>query len=179
MATSPNTQQPQAPRVDVVDDFHGTAVPDPYRWLEDAEDARTTTWLAQQETLMAAERAQWSTREHFADQITALLGAGTVSPPYFRRERIFFTRREPGQQFAVLYIREADGSERVLIDPIALDPSGTTTLDSWQPSKEGDLLAYQLSEGGDEESQLYVMTVSDGRVIDGPIDRCRYSPVAW
>ena len=179
MATSPNTQQPHAPRVDVVDDFHGTSVPDPYRWLEDAEDPRTSIWLAHQETLMADERTQWTTREHFVEQITALLGAGTISPPYFRGERIFFTRREPGQQFAVLYIREPDGAERVLIDPMALDPSGTTTLDSWQPSKEGDLLAYQLSEGGDEESQLYVMTVSDGRVIDGPIDRCRYSPVAW
>ena len=179
MATSPDTQWPQAPRVDVVDDFHGTAVPDPYRWLEDAEDPRTATWLAQQDALMATERSQWTTREHFVDQITALLGAGTISPPYFRGERVFFSRREPGQQFAVLYIREPDGTERVLIDPIALDPSGTTTLDSWQPSKEGDLLAYQLSEGGDEESQLYVMAVADGRIIDGPIDRCRYSPVAW
>lgn len=179
VASSPDTARPQAPRVDVVDDFHGTAVPDPYRWLEDAADPRTVTWLQEQDVLMAAERAQWTTREHFADQITALLGAGTISPPYYRGERTFFTRREPGQQFAVLYIRESDGTERVLIDPIALDPSGTTTLDSWQPSKEGDLLAYQLSEGGDEESQLYVMTVSDGRIIDGPIDRCRYSPVAW
>ncbi len=62
---------------------------------------------------------------------------------------------------------------------MAIDPSGTTTLDSWQPDKEGRLLAYQLSEGGDEESVLRVMDVSNGQVVDGPIDRCRYSPVAW
>ena len=67
----------------------------------------------------------------------------------------------------------------VLIDPMAIDPSGLTTLDAWQPDKEGRLLAYQLSEGGDEESLLRVMDVTTGSVVDGPIDRCRYSGVAW
>jgi prolyl oligopeptidase len=187
MTTSPTIEPqpgsapeyPQAPRGEVVDTFHGVPVPDPYRWLEDAEDPRTVAWLAQQADLVSTEREQWSTRDHFTQEVTALLGAGTISPPYYRGKRAFFTKREPGQQFAVLYLREDDGRERVLIDPIALDPSGKTTLDSWQPSKEGDLLAYQLSVGGDEESQLYVMAVADGRIIEGPIDRCRYSPVAW
>src|SRR4051794_3405383 len=62
---------------------------------------------------------------------------------------------------------------------MALDPEGTTTLDAWSASWEGDRLAYQLSTGGDEESRLYVLDVATGEVIDGPVDRCRYSPVAW
>src|SRR4051794_14577556 len=62
---------------------------------------------------------------------------------------------------------------------MALDPEGTTTLDAWSPSWEGDRLAYQVSTGGDEESRLYVLDVATGEVVDGPIDRCRYSPVAW
>ena len=66
-----------------------------------------------------------------------------------------------------------------LIDPMAIDPSGLTTLDAWQPDKEGRLLAYQLSEGGDEESLLRVIDVATGALVDGPIDRCRYSNVAW
>ena len=77
----------------------------------------------------------------------------------------------------------ADGrpgeAERALIDPMAIDPSGTTTLDSWQPDHEGRLLAYQLSEGGREESVLRVMDVATGADVDGPIDRCRYTEVAW
>jgi prolyl oligopeptidase len=60
-----------------------------------------------------------------------------------------------------------------------VDPSGLTTLDAWQPDKEGRLLAYQLSEGGDEESLLRVIDVKTGSLVDGPIDRCRYSNVAW
>ena len=58
-------------------------------------------------------------------------------------------------------------------------PDGATTLDAWQPDKEGRLLAYQLSHGGDEESLLRVMDVATGELVDGPIDRCRYSGVAW
>ncbi len=73
----------------------------------------------------------------------------------------------------------ATGGERVLIDPVAIDPTGRTTLDAWQPDKEGRLLAYQLSEGGSEESLLRVMDVATGQMVDGPIDRCRYSGVAW
>ena len=79
----------------------------------------------------------------------------------------------------MLCTRLADGPAEVLIDPMAIDPSGLTTLDAWQPDKEGRLLAYQLSEGGDEESLLRVLDVATGSLVDGPIDRCRYSNVAW
>ena len=179
---SPQTTRPEypaAPRSDVVDDYHGTAVADPYRWLEDREDPRTQEWLDAQHALMATERTAWTHQDDFIERISALLGAGTVSPPYYRGERHFLTRREPGQQFSILYIVDADGSERALIDPMTIDPTGLTTLDTWQPSKEGDRLAYQLSVGGNEESLLYVMDVATGDTIEGPIDRCRYSPVAW
>ena len=170
---------PDAPRLDLVEPMHGRLVADPYRYLEDADDPRTVDWLASQRDLMAHERAQWTTRAAFAERVEALLGAGTISPPYWRPDRGFFTRREPGQQFAVLYAREHDGTDRVLLDPMALDPEGLTTLDSWQPSKEGARIAYQLSIGGNEESLLYVMDAATGEVIEGPIDRCRYSPIAW
>src|SRR3712207_8193895 len=62
---------------------------------------------------------------------------------------------------------------------MAVDPAGTTSLDAWSPSWEGDRLAYQVSTGGDEESKLYVLDVATGKVLDGPVDRCRYSPVGW
>lgn len=179
------SRYPLLPDSGVIDDYHGTSVPDPFRYLEDATDPRTAEWLEAQNDLMQQERDSWTTREHFSERIAALMGSGAISPPYIRGDRTFYTKRMPGQQFAVLYVREStDGhtaptTERVLIDPMVLDPEGHTTLDSWQPSKEGDLLAYQLSEGGDEESSIYVMRVETGEVIDGPIDRCRFSPVAW
>lgn len=177
---------PDAPRLDVVDDYHGTAVPDPYRWLEGQSDDAPQQWREwrdrwqhDQAQLFAAESADWRTRSWFADHLTDLLGGGFQGLPVWRGERQFYSRREPGQQFAVLYTRDPDGSERVLIDPMELDPSGRTTLDGYQPSWEGDRLAYLLSEGGTEESVLRVMDVATGDILDGPIDRTRFSSVAW
>ena len=173
---------PDAPRDDVVDDLHGRLVPDPYRWLEDAPNGdpeRRAAWSVEQAVLLDADRAQWDTVEHFRSRVDQLTGAGATGTPTFRRDRRFFMRRDPGQQFAVLRTVDPDGTERVLLDPMELDPTGLTTLDAWQPSKEGDLLAYQVSEGGTEESIVRVMDVATGEVVDGPIDRARYSPIAW
>jgi prolyl oligopeptidase len=182
---------PPARRLDLVEDLHGHLVADPYRWLEsttlpddpDQPDPQTASWSAAQEELYAAQAATWPGRERAAGRIRALLGAGTVGVPVWRGRRRFFVRREGSQEHAVLVVVEPgpDGndSERVLLDPMAVDPSGLTTLDSWQPSLEGDLLAYQLSVGGSEESVLRVMQVATGADVDGPIDRARYSPVAW
>ena len=73
----------------------------------------------------------------------------------------------------------ADGAERMLIDPSAIDPPGVTTLDGWFPSLEGGLLAYLISEGGTERPLLRVMDVRTGETVDGPIDRASRAPVAW
>ncbi|GIH66490.1 prolyl oligopeptidase family serine peptidase [Microbispora siamensis] len=167
---------PPARRDDIVDDLHGTPVPDPYRWLEDPDDPATKEWLDAQETLFRS--AELEGRDHFRERIAELLRSGSVGTPSWRGERRFFTRRAPDQEHPVLYVADGNG-ERVLLDPTALDPSGLTTLDSYQPDKEGNRLAYQISVGGDEESRLYVVDVTTGEVVEGPIDRCRYSPVAW
>ena len=107
-------------------------------------------------------------RAEFAARLEKLVHAGAVGVPVWRGDRAFSTRRDPGQEHAVLRVREADGTVRVLVDPMALDPAGTTTLDAWSPSWEGDRLAYQLSTGGDEESRLYVLDVATGEVDRRP-----------
>jgi prolyl oligopeptidase len=170
---------PAADRVDVVDELHGHAIADPYRWLEDPDDPRTAAWTEAQDGLYAEARAAWASVGSFRERLTALLAAGAISPPVWRGGRQFFMRRTAEQEHAQLLTVDPDGGERVLLDPMAMDPSGATTLDSWQPSKEGDLLAYQVSEGGREESVLRVLDVATLDHVDGPIDRARYSPVAW
>jgi prolyl oligopeptidase len=179
---------PQAERQDIVEDLHGQQVADPYRWLEDAESEQTIAWLRAQDALYAENLARLPGRQRLAERLTALLDAGLVSPPSWRGGREFFMRRAGGQEHAVLYTARPAGTtpeateaepERVLLDPMAIDPSGATTLDSWQPDHEGRLLAYQLSEGGTEESVLQVIDIASGELVDGPIDRCRYSSIAW
>ena len=171
-------QYPPAPRLDLTEDLFGHRVADPYRWLEDAGSAETSQWLAAEEELWAAYRAELPDRDRFAGRVHELMQVGAVGVPAWRGTTRFYIRRDPGQEHGVLYVAD-DAGERALIDPVAVDPSGRTTLDGWQPDKEGRLLAYQLSSGGDEESLLRVMDVASGELVDGPIDRCRYSGVAW
>jgi prolyl oligopeptidase len=171
-------QYPPAPRLDLTDDLFGHRVADPYRWLEDTGSAETSQWLAAEEELWAAYRAELPDRDRFAGRVHELMQVGAVGVPAWRGTARFYIRRDPGQEHGVLYVAD-DAGERALIDPVVIDPSGRTTLDGWQPDKEGRLLAYQLSSGGDEESLLLVMDVASGELVDGPIDRCRYSGVAW
>ena len=178
-AHQPRPDYPEAERLELVDTLHGHEVPDPYRWLEDPSDPRTKAWSDSQDQLFEASRATWPGQDHVRRRVSDLVGAGLVTVPVWRGDRQFVMRRTAEQEHAVLLVIEGDGTERTLIDPMQLDASGTTTLDHWQPSKEGHLLAYQLSEGGTEESIVRVMDVTSGELVDGPIDRARYSPIAW
>jgi prolyl oligopeptidase len=178
---------PPATRSDVVDVLHGRSVADPYRWLEDASSDQTHAWSAAQEALTEQVLRGLPGREALATRLTDLLSTGAVSAPAWRAGRAFWTRRDPGQEHAVLRWRDSGGGrvaadvgeEHVLLDPMEVDASGSTTLDAWMPSKEGRRIACQVSSGGSEESLLQVVDVASREILDGPIDRCRYSPIAW
>src|ERR1700728_3287728 len=177
-------EYPAEQRLDLVEDLFGHRVADTYRSLDDADSPPTGEWLAAEESLWEDYRAGLPDRETFASRVRELLRLGSVGLPAWRGTTRFNTRRDPDQEHAVLYVTDqgisgGGATERALIDLIAIDPSGRTTLDAYQPDKEGRLLAYQLSRGGDEESLLRVLDVATGELVDGPIDRCRYSGVAW
>jgi prolyl oligopeptidase len=152
---------------------------DPYRMLEDAADPRTERWSREQDARFAAARAGWLDRPGWHADLTRSFAVGRVGAPYRHGDRLFAMRREPDQDHAVLTVTEPSGARRVLIDPGALDPSGVTTLDVWQPSIDGDLLAYALSHGGTEWAEIRVLDVATGEVVDGPIDRTRHPAIAW
>lgn len=183
MSTSPRrsgVSKPSADRLDLVEELHGQGVADPYRGLEDASAEPTRAWSQAQDELFAQESAGWAGRDRMRGRLGELMGSGATGVPIWRGGRVFSMRREPGQEHSVLHVQDApDAERRPLVDPIAIDSSGTTTLDAWQPDREGKLLAYQLSEGGTEESVLRIVDVTTGELVDGPIDRARYSPVSW
>jgi prolyl oligopeptidase len=184
-APSPGAQHaagpayPPARRTGLVEQVAGHFVADPYRWLEDPDSDESRAWMAAQDVLTAGQLAALPARPALAARIAELTATGLVSSPIWRSERHFFLRREPGQEHAALITSAPGEPDRVLVDPMALDPSGATTLDAWAPDNEGRLLAYQVSRGGDEESVLQVMDVTTGEHAEGPIDRCRYTEVAW
>jgi prolyl oligopeptidase len=169
---------PAAHRLDVVDDLHGTPVPDPYRGLEDAASAATRAWCDAQDQLARAHLDALPGRSFLARRLRELL-PGFVDPPAARGERLFFRRRLPDQEHPCYVVREPDGAERVLVDPAALSEDGTITLEAAAPSPDGSRLAYQLAEAGTEVGLLHVMDVDTGDLVDGPVVLGRVGPVAW
>jgi prolyl oligopeptidase len=171
----------------VVDTLHGRPVADPYRWLEDGSAPEVRAWSAAQ---TARTESVLKDRPEYAEiraRLEALLSIGTVEAPHPVTGadgvvRYFYRRQGPGQDQPVLYVREGlDGDDRALIDPNRMSADGTTSLDWWKPSWEGDLLAYGLSDGGDENSTLRVLDVTTGQDL-GPtevISRARYASIAW
>src|SRR3954447_24512795 len=108
---------PEAPRLDLVEDLHGHPVADPYRWLEDDADPRTRAWSQAQDALAGELLSALPMRPDFAARLEKLVHAGAVGVPVWRGGRGFPTRRDPGQEHAVLRALEADGTVRVLVDP--------------------------------------------------------------
>jgi len=175
------------------DELHGNRIADPYRELEDPDGDQTRAWNARQDELFAEARRGWSARDGLRARLAELFGVGWVGAPYWRGDRAFAMRRDPGRDHPILTVTdsrprqkteassvpEPSAPPRTLVDPEALDPSGTTTLDVWEPSHEGDLLAYGLSAGGTEWAQISVVDVATGEVVDGPIDRTRHPSIAW
>lgn len=172
-------RHPAARRQDVVDHLFEHRIADPYRWLEQGDSAETLAWLAAQDALRHAALDDLPGRDWLRGRMKGLLSLGVTGPPVWRGTRRFFMRRCPGQEHAVLHVVDPDGTERVLLDPMALDPTGRTTLDTWHPDWEGRRLVYQVSTGGDDGSLMYVLDVGSGALLDGPISRCRQSPIGW
>ena len=185
-------------RDDVVDTIHGVTLVDPYRWLEESESDEVRSWSAAQTERTQRILEQRPGYGEIAARAQELLRIGAVEPPAVvgsrtGRPRYFYRRQGPSQNHPVLYLREGAGSgpsragsssealDRVLLDPNALDPDGLTSLDWWSPSPDGRLLAYGLSQGGDEESTLHVLDVATGRELGSPdvIPRARYASIAW
>ncbi|GAA3142853.1 prolyl oligopeptidase family serine peptidase [Nonomuraea roseoviolacea] len=165
---------PDAPRLPHIDHLHGHEVADPYRWLEDPATSGTRAWQQAQDRLWREHAAALPLRDRFEARLMELSAAGLVTPPLWRGGRRFHLAQSAGQEHPVLHL---DGVP--VLDPSALDPSGLTTLDGWQPDHDGRLLAYQVSRRGDERADLLVLDLDTGRPVDGPIGGCRYSPVAW
>jgi prolyl oligopeptidase len=151
---------------------------DQYEYLEDGTDPRTVAWTAVQNARTRATLDALPHRAALVRQFSELLEIGTLGVPVARGERQFFTSRRGRQDQGVLYLREA-GIDRMLLDPVALDPSGLTALDWWYPSPHGNLVAYGLSRNGDERSTLYVLDVARAAATGETIPYTRYCSLEW
>jgi prolyl oligopeptidase len=171
--------------VEVVDDFFGEKVKDPYRWLEEESSPEVKAWIDKENAVTRQHLDAIPGREGFAKRIKELLELGVVSGPAVTEvkagvRRYFHTKREGAQNQPILYVREGvSGKDRVLIDPATLSADATTALDWWFPSNDGALVAWGESEKGSEDSVLHVRDVAKGTDLPDAIPYTRHGSVGW
>jgi len=171
---------PQARRGDVVDDFHGTRVADPYRWMEDLDAPETSDWIARENALTRSYLDSYPARAALATRLTELFDYERYSLPQRHGDRRFYTRNDGLQNQAVLYMQHVDGGEpAVVLDPNRLSADGTIALTSLGFSEDGTLLAYGLSSAGSDWQEIRVRDVDAGRDFDDVLRWCRFSNIAW
>src|SRR2546425_2260166 len=164
----------------VIEIIHGVQIADPYRWLEEADNPQVREWVEKQNNFTRSILDKLPGREKIHGRLEKLLDIGVLGTPVPRKGFYFYTKREGKQNQPILYARQGlHGEDRVLLDPNLLSKDGTIALDWWYPSRDGKLVAYGLSQSGNEQSTLHVREVASGKDLPDVIDRTRACSVAW
>jgi prolyl oligopeptidase len=171
---------PPAPREDVVDDYHGVKVADPYRWLEDPDAPRTREWIEAENALTQSYLAPIAAREQIKARVTELWNYERFGLPYERGGHWFFTKNDGLQNQSVLYTgHTVDGEARVLLDPNTLSKDGTVALAGSAVSDDGRYFAYGLAEAGSDWNVWKVRDVETGQDLADTLKWVKFSGAAW
>jgi prolyl oligopeptidase len=171
---------PPARRSDTVDDYHGTRVADPYRWMEDPDAAETAAWVEAENKLTREFIDAFPGRGAIEERLTDLWNYPRYSLPYKQGGRYFFSKNDGLQNQSVLYRQETLESEpAVVLDPNTLSEDGTIAVSTTEYSEDGKLLAYGLSSKGSDWQQVKIRYVETGQDLDEVLDWCKFTSIAW
>jgi prolyl oligopeptidase len=171
---------PNSRIVEQTDNYHGTLVPDPYRWLEDVDSPETLEWIKQQNELAFSILEKIPQRDAIRKRLTELWNFSKAWAPY-KKGKWYFQERNSGlQNQNVLYVIESLTAEpRVLLDPNTLSEDGTVALTSFSISKDGRWLAYATSASGSDWLTWRLREVETGIDLDDVIEWSKFSEAAW
>ena len=159
----------------VVDTVHGTAIADPYRWLEDQEAAETRDWIEAQNAYTEALLDHVPGREAIKARLTELTKIDVVGTPTARNGRYFFSKRLKDQDLYVIYMREGlDGEDQVLIDPHGMSEDNRTSVNMMGVSEDGTILIYGVRQGGEDEVEVRFFDVDKREDLPDVLPRSRY-----
>ncbi|HEY2012242.1 MAG TPA: prolyl oligopeptidase family serine peptidase [Bryobacteraceae bacterium] len=171
---------PVAKKTDQTDDYHGTRVADPYRWLENSDSAETAEWVEAENRVTAEYLSAIPSRSRFKDRLTTLYDYERYARFEKAGGHYLFLRNDGLQNQNVLYAEEAiRGKERVLLDPNTLRADGTAALSEHVASKDGRLLAYGLADAGSDWCEWHVRDIASGKDLPDVIRWNKFNPVAW
>lgn len=171
-------QPPVAKVAPVVDDYYGTSVTDPYRWMESGDDPDWMPWLQAQGAHTQAVFAGLPARAAFLAEVAARSGELTsVGSAELAGGRVFHEIRAAGEQDTKLMVREADGQTRVLFDPRQMQGEGEQVLDRWMAAPDGQHVLVATSLRGTEHSTLRVVDVAQGALL--PLEIPHAMALSW
>jgi prolyl oligopeptidase len=178
--TSVPNSPPKVKTEPVEDTVQGHKIVDPYRYLEDSNNAATQAYVRDELAYTRSILDPLPGRDKIHARLEQLLTIGNIGAPQLAGPYYFYTRREGMQNQPVLYVREGLASaDRALVDANAMAADGTVALDWWFPSEDGKLVAYGTSASGSEESTLHVIDTASGRLLPDTIERTRFTSIAW
>jgi prolyl oligopeptidase len=171
---------PTAARGDVVDDYFGTKVPDPYRWMEDLDSKPVADWVAAENALTERYLSTLPLRDKLRKRITELWNYPKVSTPFVEGGQVFYRRNSGLQKQSVFFMRpDLQKPARMLVDPNEMFPDGATSLAIVAPSPDAMRLAYTTAEGGADWQTIHVRDIATRRDLADVVKWMRFSGLAW
>lgn len=171
-------EYPETQKVDTIDTYFGTEVPDPYRWLEDDLSDETAQWVKEQNKVTFDFLNQIPFRNEINNRLTELWNYEKVSAPFIEGDYTYYYKNDGLQDHYVVY-REKDGNEEVFLDPNSFSKDGTTSLDALRFSKSGKLAAYSISEGGSDWRKVIVIDAETKEQIGDTLVDLKFTGIAW
>lgn len=178
--TNSPIKYPETKKVDVVDDYFGTKVPDSYRWLEDDNAPEVAAWVEAQNKVTFGYLETISYRAQIRKRLEKLLNYPRYSSPSRRGENFVFSKNNGLQNQSVFYIqRGLDGAPDLLLDPNKFSADGTSQLGGFSLSDSGKYVAYGISEGGSDWRDYYVLDVATRKPLSDHLEWVKFSGASW
>src|SRR5207244_4132651 len=173
-------QYPPARHSDVVEDYHGTRVPDPYRWLEEPDAPETRAWIEAENRVTESYLAQIPQRATLRQRLTQLWNYPKYGAPFHKAGRFFFFKNDGLQNQSVLYKQASLVADaEVLLDANVLSPDGTVAVSTLGVSEDGRLLAYGTSASGSDWEEFHVRDIATARDLDDHLRWIKFSGASW
>jgi len=176
----PSFTYPETAKGDVVDNYHGTEVPDPYRWLEDDMSDETAAWVKAQNEVTFAYLETIPFRDDLRARITEMWNYPKMGTPFKEGDLYFYEFNTGLQNQDILYVKkDLSGEGEVFLDPNTFSEDGTVALSAFSVSNDQKYAAYGISKGGSDWKEFKVKEVATGRELDDHLEWIKFSGISW
>jgi prolyl oligopeptidase len=171
---------PQTRKDNQVDDYHGTKVADPYRWLEDDNSAETAKWVQAENKVTFGYLDKIPYRTQVKARLEQLFNFPKYTPPFRKGDYLFFTKNDGLQNQNVVYAQKGlEGAPEVLLDPNKFSADGTSRLGALNVSEDGRYAAYGISVGGSDWQEGHVIEIATRKVLTDDLKWIKFTGFGW